>query len=224
MGGYKEPLHLSFTMALAEMAGFDSNEAYEIAKYDRATDDDPSTDPLRAMNIAKRTPLRDYHFPTEKELEVRRSEALTCKRGATLTANGYRAIGQYMHALEDSFAHRDHIERMFHGTQTDFPWTSPDMLVQMFSAKFEALLAVRQQCLDRSVNEAELRRRHSTALLEVQNWARVESQDRSSDGVRGRWAKLELAVFGSRHQAYTQGAEAAYRAWLNQRQSANWRE
>src|SRR5437867_11935506 len=60
--GYEHDVHLSLTMWLTEVAGFSTQEAYEIAKYDQATDDDPATQPLPTVLTGRGTDRREkYH-------------------------------------------------------------------------------------------------------------------------------------------------------------------
>ena len=97
---YDKPVHLSFTMMLAERAGFAREDAFELAKYDQATDDDPATQPYTRDTQQR----RDYHFAQDREREARRRAAFACNRQSWDVAS-YRAAGQYLHMIEDGFSH-----------------------------------------------------------------------------------------------------------------------
>jgi len=148
---YEFDVHFTITIWLAEMVGFASDDAYEIAKYDQATDDDPATGPLTGgyLDRASVKRRRLYHFPNADRMAELRRAAERCPRGGRLSARDFKAVGWYLHAFEDVYAHKSHGPWLGHlvtwHTQ-DRPWTKPGDFLAMFEAKYQALLALRQRC------------------------------------------------------------------------------
>jgi hypothetical protein len=107
---YEFDVHFTITIWLAEMVGFASDDAYEIAKYDQATDDDPATGPLTGgyLDRASVKRRRLYHFPNADRMAELRRAAERCPRGGRLSARDFKAVGWYLHAFEDVYAHKSH--------------------------------------------------------------------------------------------------------------------
>ncbi|MBU1685319.1 hypothetical protein KJ662_03625 [Patescibacteria group bacterium] len=89
-GMYEEDIHMYLTNFLAVSAGFSDMDAFSIGLYDQLTDTDPATTPWRLEN-------KQYHFPEKNDLEKLAMEAI-----GTLEN---KAIGRYLHATQDSYAH-----------------------------------------------------------------------------------------------------------------------
>ena len=97
----------------------------------------------------------EYHFPTISQLRFHRSLALnTCAR---------RYIGNYLHALADSFSHqygrrgrsdwrrsprRRQIWHAIHGHEPDYTYLRPDLADLMAYHLYQALRDLAQQCCD----------------------------------------------------------------------------
>jgi hypothetical protein len=90
--GYNLKVHLTLTAFLLRAAGMEPSMADQISQADQGMDD-PSTDAWRSLEMREL-----YHFPTTARLLALRTEAMSRCDAAS--------AGQYMHALEDSFAHQ----------------------------------------------------------------------------------------------------------------------
>ena len=96
VSAYEFPVHFTFTMWLAETAGFPEREAWEIAKFDQGTDEDPATEPsIYSIDPASVKRREDYHFPTARRLSQLQGLAQGCQRGRATPAD-FKRIGQYL--------------------------------------------------------------------------------------------------------------------------------
>src|SRR5947207_9460388 len=76
---YDVAVHFSFTLWLAEMVGFREDDAFDLAKFDWGTDDDPNTTPLPYTPTAGATKRRElYHFVNDARLNALRQTAEAC--------------------------------------------------------------------------------------------------------------------------------------------------
>lgn len=90
-GLYEEDVHRDLTFCLARRAGYSDTAARRTAAADQGTDDNPATSPY-----AGREARRDWHFTTE----ARRTELWKRALDGNLDV-----LGQYLHALQDSYSH-----------------------------------------------------------------------------------------------------------------------
>src|SRR5207253_1412285 len=110
---YERDVHLSVTAWLLELAGFQQDEAYEIAKFDQAVDDNPNMQPLWDLSGTGVRRRELYHFVNGSRLEDLKQNAYRCFPGK-MTAKNYRDIGTFLHAKEDRYAHKDYDARLGH--------------------------------------------------------------------------------------------------------------
>jgi hypothetical protein len=221
---YETPVHLGITMALAEMAGFSNAEAFEMAKFDQATDDDPATDPLPSLAVNAR---RDFHFVTFSRLGELRMAAQKCR--ATPDAAEFKAIGQYLHAFEDTYSHRGWGPLAGHAIALhtpDKPWTEPNAFRDMFVQKWGELLLIRRTCIRRAVDIDALTARFSRAVKAVETWVIAETQAGLGDpslSSEARWEALRHELFGSDFDRYAKGAVRDYDGWVQSQRLGPWR-
>ena len=229
---YEEPVHLTITAAAAEFAGFSPSDAFEIAKYDWGTDDDPTTDPMtRSLSAVERArglkARRDFHFVTDARLGELSASADRACSGAFGSVQ-QKAVGQYLHALEDSYSHRDYDPELGHltaGTSPDKPWNDPGGLREMFARKFNALLRLRGRCItvpNRAVTAIE-RFERATKILDT--WVRAESQAGLGDvflGNERRWENTLRQLLGADFDRLTIDTARRYREWLAQQRAKGW--
>ena len=90
-GLYEEDVHRDLTFCLARSAGYSSSAARRIAAADQGTDGNPGTSPYAGPQAA-----RDWHFTTE----ARRADLWQRALDGNLDH-----LGQYLHALQDSYSH-----------------------------------------------------------------------------------------------------------------------
>src|SRR6266849_10147293 len=99
---FEEPVHLSLTIWLAVSAGFSESDAFQLGRFDQATDDGPSTSPMPPHHVKER---KLYHaFGGASAVHELEGKA-RCTRGA-ITLPQFKRIGQFLHALEDQYSHR----------------------------------------------------------------------------------------------------------------------
>jgi RHS repeat-associated protein len=92
-GLYNDDVHLNLTYCLARHAGFSVVQAGRVAARNLLIDYDPETAPVTPRNVQAR---RDWHFTTPE----RRVELWSIAIEGTL-----EDLGNYMHALQDSYSH-----------------------------------------------------------------------------------------------------------------------
>ncbi len=222
---YDRDVHLSLTMWLAELASFSENEALQLAKYDQATDDDPETSPWASYESREK-----YHFQccpgssSQERIRQHKSRALACKAGNVTTAE-HKLMGQFLHALEDQYAHRTHgpgLGHLFTGTTPDKPWTRPGDFVVMVSAKFAALQETKLKCYKGADQTREL---SAGVQRRLELWARDEEDSGFGDpAARDRWSALERELYGDRYSAYKEDGVRSYDEWLQQQKQGGWKK
>jgi len=216
---YDNRFHLQFTAALAMIAGFNRAEAFELAKYDLATDYDPSTKPI-SWDLDRR---RNYHFPYAVQIEERRRAAFACTAGRPPTASRYRAMGQYLHILEDKHSHKDYINAAMHPPGgPDYPWNGkdgPDTFLAMSSEKFDALLKLRRACFDPQAPVVSFQ----PAEQKIRAW--VEGEKRAGyfgPGPTERWRVFERDFYGPDLAVLTNDLQQHYDRWINTQKKSGW--
>ena len=134
LGLYEEDVHYYVTYFLALAAGLSDKQAWVIATADRYIDDNPYTEPFGVVgeNLAART---DYHFtqsgsdvakyagetdaayaarrylnPNNSQINRLRLYAIADTNTPCAKAQLY---GEFLHAFEDTFAHRDQTNKPF---------------------------------------------------------------------------------------------------------------
>lgn len=102
-GGFGRDVHLHLTMALAYAAGFSMLDSLVIGIWAQNPDDDPNKDPLPAANFNARA---THHFTSEWQRiglwQKFKDKNRSSERDA---ASVFEALGDYLHALQDSFSH-----------------------------------------------------------------------------------------------------------------------
>lgn len=223
-----EIIHFSLTMWLAESAGFSSDDAYELAKYDAATDVDPETEPtptgVRALSAAAVMRRRQFHFVTDERLK----DMLSGPRGAQectadrITLGEFRAMGQYLHALEDKYAHERYpypkFGHMLVGEAPDYPWFSPGAFMRMIDKKFTALVEMHRNCTNRRTERSLGRYRERLERWESEEVAAGTGNLGSLD----RWQELTRDLYGARYQEFTDTRIKDLRRWLDHQRQTNW--
>ncbi len=103
LGLYEVDVHKYLTQFLAEKAGFCSPKAFKVGEQTQALDD-PGSD-RDAMFDGRNLPnMENFHFVNQGRLAELRKKALAgcvCKEAQ----RDWKAIGEYLHALEDTYAH-----------------------------------------------------------------------------------------------------------------------
>ncbi|HZY30750.1 MAG TPA: RHS repeat-associated core domain-containing protein, partial [Candidatus Methylomirabilis sp.] len=119
-GLYEEDVHRDLTFCLAKHAGFSAAGARRIAASNQGTDDNPETSPF-----AGRDARRDWHFTTE----ARRTELWQRALDGNLDH-----LGQYLHALQDSYSHEGYPPwrgHLFRGHRPDKTYNDPEKASRM---------------------------------------------------------------------------------------------
>jgi hypothetical protein len=213
-------------MWLATIAGFSLQDAFELAKYDQATDDDPMTLPdpgLSDMGLDRRAL---WHFVDGVRLSGLKAAAFSCSRGA-LTVGQYKRIGQYLHALEDVHSHRRHdptYGQLWTGRGPDLPWDDPGAFRQMGLDKFVELSSLLDACSARAADgsrSGEIIRRFA---FEVDAWAREEYRagTRGDQHSPARWERLMAHLYGDSIYAL-RDAERTYDTWVQRQRKEGWK-
>ena len=210
--GYEEPVHLSLTIWLAVTAGFSDNDAFQLGRFDQATDDDSDTTPMAPHHFKERGLYHAFDGPQA----VRKLEAqVKCDRG-TITIPQFRGVGHYHHALEDQFAHRccgAVLGQLLVGAGPDKPWYAPRDFVEMVNRKFEALLELRRKCKAASSTEITVARsRFEQAKALLDRWASEAFEFSAEDeGNQARWQDLIRSLYGADYVKYAETYVNAYR-------------
>lgn len=199
-------------MALAETAGFTRNIAFELAKYDQWTDENPSTQP-RTTAAQQR---RDYHFVFAPQLEERREAAMACQ-GRTLDEAVLQSMGEYLHAFEDAFSHGQNPFFMWTAAHTpdgvDLPENNPRVFLLMVRAKFHALVDLRRACAPANVDEEGVDREWRRIEARIVRWVDEENSAGVYSTAGARWQSLLRDLFGSNYTAFTDDARRQYQRW-----------
>jgi RHS repeat-associated protein len=94
-GLYEIDVHKDLTAVLALAAGFSPEIATAIGAATQWVDDDPRTDPTAPRNVLNEQMRADYHFTSEAR---RTALWVSFERSKSVTG-----LGEYMHALQDSY-------------------------------------------------------------------------------------------------------------------------
>jgi hypothetical protein len=221
---YEFPVHFTFTMWVAETAGFPQSDAFDIAKFDQATDDDPRTQPLWGLDGLGQTRRADYHFPGRTRLAEMERLAQRCPSRAA-TPDQFKRVGQYLHALEDTYAHHGYdaaVGHLFSGHTADKPWSHPAEFVAMAEAKFKALVNLRKRCFRTALNVEERSQLFSQAKALLEAW-REQEYDGGTDDVDSpaRFQELTSRLYGPTAPVYEQQA-VTYQQWLSRMKRSGW--
>jgi hypothetical protein len=135
-GLYEVDVHQFLTRFLAEAAGFDPTTAEKIGFQTQQLDRD-TRDAM--YGGANKKNMQMYHFVTPARLTALRQTAF-----ATLGTDGWMAVGEYLHALEDTYSHQKNETRrdwstMYgtdighgaHGHEPDQTWRRPELATLM---------------------------------------------------------------------------------------------
>jgi RHS repeat-associated protein len=137
-GLYEEDVHRGLTAILALAAGFSLESANAIGAAAQFVDDDPRTDPTAPRNVFNEQMRADYHFTSE----ARRTAMWTSfQRSASITA-----LGEYTHALQDSYSHQGYGAKYGHaraGKAPDKTTSDPAKADRMAAATYGQLVAAR---------------------------------------------------------------------------------
>ncbi len=118
-GLYEEDVHRDLTFCLARSAGYSSSAARRIAASDQGVDDSPATSPIAGGVRAR----RDWHFTTE----ARRTDLWQRALDGNLDH-----LGQYLHALQDSYSHEGFGPKYGHWThRPDKTYRDPEKANRM---------------------------------------------------------------------------------------------
>ncbi len=139
-GLYEEDVHRDLTFCLARHAGFPEAAARRIAAGDQGTDDNWETSPYRSVQAR-----RDWHFTTEERRTELWQRALS---------GGLDELGQYLHALQDSYSHegfepvRGHASRL---SAPDKTYNDPEKANRMARDSYNRLRQYLQQTTGQQV-------------------------------------------------------------------------
>jgi hypothetical protein len=228
---FDSDVHFSLTLALAVAAGFTEDEAFELAKYDQATDDDPKTSPLPglARGLARQQRI-DYHAfgPNGITMIAIRRAEVRCIHPVAVTQRDYRTMGHYLHALEDQFAHRCCGPTIGQGTLWDMPdrpYYAPSEFVTMVRRKFEALGSLRRQCWASGQSSKGKDVPEYPVMLDLLEKWRDAAYDYAAEGPDNpeRWDNLQRAMYGPKHSAYVDQATRRYLEWKRGQDATGWR-
>jgi len=126
-GRYNEDFHRGLTEALALAAGYSNTASTGIAEWDARVDTDSATSPM-SLSTQQR---KDWHFPS--------SDRVAQMRGRSETAGSWKAMGQYLHVLQDSFSHAGYSS--FHlSRDPDKPEKHPTTAMEAAKATYDALV------------------------------------------------------------------------------------
>src|SRR5258708_4380326 len=200
---FEEPVHLSLTIWLAVSAGFPEADAFQLGRFDQATDDDPDTSPMPALAVQQR---RRYHaFGGSSAVDTLKSEA-HCTRDA-ITPLEFKRIGQFLHALEDLYSHRccgPILGQLIIGEGPDKPWYAPPVFVAMVERKFEELLKLRRGCNSASFSKQAVRANFARAKSRLDAWAQDAYEFSAEDpNNAARWDALARGLYGVNYVKYT---------------------
>lgn len=160
LGLYEVDVHRFLTQFLAANAGF-GDLAGLVGRAAQSLDD--PMDPRDAMAGSGPVPMNrqnmsKYHFVTPEQLaELRKKAFESCSCG---TSNDFTAIGEYIHALEDSYSHSKgrtdrnwkyygHPHGLGHGPQghsPDWTWKRPEKANRMAQEVFSELQELAKAC------------------------------------------------------------------------------
>lgn len=108
-GLYEEDVHKYLTLFLARSAGFNQEDATLIARNTQALDEDERDAMYGGWNPYNMT---QYHFVSPQRLRELKSLAYA---GGSLNTFMLNGVGEYLHALEDTYAHQQNDDRRVFG-------------------------------------------------------------------------------------------------------------
>jgi hypothetical protein len=129
---YEEDVHFILTIFLAKQAGITEEVAYELAKYDQGTDDDPATEPFFGGGFFSLgfTAREMFHFATASRINDMFLAARRCN---------VKEAGQYLHTAGDHYSHAGYASVFGHltgGHRPDIPRYAPDFATNMAQSLF----------------------------------------------------------------------------------------
>ena len=139
---YEEDVHFILTIFLADQAGINEQIAYELAKYDQGTDDDPATEPffgggILSLGLTARTM---FHFADVLRLNEMAVAAKKCDLKET---------GQFLHTAEDHFSHAGYSSIWGHltgGHRPDIPRNAAEYASKMATSLLVELFFHKEHC------------------------------------------------------------------------------
>ena len=150
-GLYEDDVHRNLTIALAMAAGFNMQMATSIGRADNGIDYNKKTDPY-GVHPGKR---KKHHFASEEEIRGKRAmtEAyINFTGGAKIDSDIMKItvdqIGDYLHALQDSFSHKGYgslIGHVLAGHLPDKTHLRPELANRMAETTYDALVALATQ-------------------------------------------------------------------------------
>jgi RHS repeat-associated protein len=133
LGLYEEDVHYYLTFFLARVAGIPDDTARTIALADQFVDDNPLTTPVIGSMQPNTRALPLYHFTRTRDMDVTQDVVTRINNPTSPQLENLRRptmddrltpcarqqfFGEYLHAFEDTFAHRDQNNVPFYFTST----------------------------------------------------------------------------------------------------------
>jgi hypothetical protein len=139
---YEEDVHFILTIFLADQAGISEQIAYELAKYDQGTDDDPATEPFFGGGILSfgLTSRAMFHFADVLRLDEMELMSKKCD---------LKANGQFLHTAGDHFSHAGYSSIFGHltgGHRPDIPRNAANYAARMANSLLIGLFLHREHC------------------------------------------------------------------------------
>jgi RHS repeat-associated protein len=129
-GRYERDVHYSLTYYLAVKAGFNRNQATQIASANQGVDESSVTGPF-----VGREARRDYHFVTP--------ERLNQMLQAAYTTGDLSLLGQFLHAFQDTYSHAGYgptIGHLLAGTAPDKTYNDVEKANRMADGTYQHML------------------------------------------------------------------------------------
>jgi RHS repeat-associated protein len=151
-GNYEEDVHRDLTEVIAAAAGASVDVAVELGAATQYVDDNPETSPMGMSPWGEAVQVRaDYHFTTPERREQMKSNA-----EETATAS---SMGEYLHALQDSFSHDGYGPRLGHaraGHAPDKTFNDVEKADRMARATYDAIRDSEFGSVDKSISWDEI--------------------------------------------------------------------
>lgn len=129
-GRYERDVHYNLTYYLAVKAGFNRDQAGQIAFTNQGVDESNVTGPF-----AGREARRDYHFVTQERLNQMLQSAYT--------TGDLSLFGQFLHAFQDTYSHAGYgptIGHLFAGTAPDKTYNDVEKANRMAEGTYRHML------------------------------------------------------------------------------------
>jgi len=129
-GRYERDVHYNLTYYLAARAGFNIDQARQIATANQGVDDSPITGPF-----AGREARRDYHFASPERLNQ-------MLQAAYATGN-LNLFGQFLHAFQDSYSHAGYgptVGHLLAGSAPDKTYNDVEKANRMAEATYQYMI------------------------------------------------------------------------------------